>query len=69
MANFSRKTLGLVRDLLSEKAQTLVHTSAIVDYWRTKLFDIGVSNAVIDAMISHSFNWANIIPAIADETP
>jgi pyrimidine deaminase RibD-like protein len=59
--------LGLVRDLLNEKAQSLSHkTSAIVDYWKTKLFDIGVHNGVISAMSSHSFNWTSIIPAVED---
>jgi pyrimidine deaminase RibD-like protein len=67
VASYSRKTLGLMRDLLNEKAQTFDHmTSAIVGYWKPKLFDIGVQNDVINAMASHSFNWTNIIPAVAD---
>jgi hypothetical protein len=65
VASYSRKTLGLVRDLLNEKAQDFAHkASAIVDYWKPKLFDLGVHNDVINAMSSHSFNWTNIIPAI-----
>ena len=69
MARYSRKTLGLLRDLLNEKAQDLGHkTSAIVGYWKPKLFDIGVQNAVINAMASHSFNWTDIIPGIADRS-
>jgi pyrimidine deaminase RibD-like protein len=67
VAGYSRKTLGLVRDLLNVRAQDFAHkTSAIVDYWKPKLFDIGVHNDVINAMSSHSFNWTNIIPAIDD---
>ena len=67
MPRYSRKTLGLVRDLLSEKSQDFSYkTSAIKDYWRTKLFDIGIHNDVIGAMSSHSFDWTKIIPAIED---
>jgi len=67
VVGYSRRTLGLVRDLLNEKAQSFAHkTSSIVAYWKPKLFDIGVHNSVINAMYSHSFNWTNIIPAIED---
>jgi pyrimidine deaminase RibD-like protein len=64
---YSRKTLGFVRDLLNQKAQALDHmTSAIVRYWKPTLFDIGVQIDVINVMSSHSFDWTNIIPTIAD---
>jgi GGDEF domain-containing protein len=67
LTNYSRRTLGLVRDALAQKALLLDHTtSKIVAHWKTTLFDIGLDTNVIEAMSSHSFNWLNIIPLLAE---
>ena len=67
MADYSRRTVGLVREILSEKAQVFAQTTSwIVAYWKPKLFDIGLQIDVINVMSSHSFYWTNIIPALLE---
>ena len=67
MANYSRRTMGLLRDILNQKARSFDHSTAkIVAYWKTTLFDIGVQTDVIDAMSSHSFFWTNVIPSLSE---
>ena len=67
MANYSRRTMALLRDILSQKARSFDHSTAkIVAYWKTTLFDIGVQTDVIDAMSSHSFFWTNVIPSLSE---
>lgn len=67
MVRYSRRTLGFVRDLLNAQSDNFTgDPSKLVEYWRNKLFDIGVHSSVVSAMASHSFDWTGIIPAIAD---
>jgi len=61
----SQKSLGLVRDILSELDPVDEYSFQDYNaYWKNMLFDFGFTVRVLDVFIGYSFNWATIIPAL-----
>jgi GGDEF domain-containing protein len=63
MSEFSQRTLGILRDILTGmEPKKATSTYMINELWQKALFDFGLQNHVIRMMQSHNFNWVNIIP-------